>query len=328
MPKNFIKKIAVIGGGSWGTAVANLIARNGFEVNLWCYEKEVVDNIKEFAINKQYLPDIKLDKKIVPKLSLKDSIKDVVIVFEAVPVKFLRGTFKNLKSYVTKNQRFVVLSKGVENETLFLPSNIIKDVLNYENIFAVVGGPNPAKELAEKNLMGATVASKDKNFAEQISKILSNDYFRAEISDDVIGTQVGGALKNVIAIFLGILSASGFKDSTISYFLAKGFAEIATISNFYEGEKETVYGLSGFGDLFLAVMGSSRNFMLGKSIASGNSLNEISRDFGILPEGVNTAKSIYALIIKENLNTPVCKGVYQILFEEQSIKSVIESILK
>jgi len=322
-----LKKIAMIGGGAWGTAVANLIARNGFEVNLWCYEKEVVDDIIEFGINKKYLPGVELDKKIFPKLSLKDSVEDVEIIFEAVPVKFFRETFNHLKPFIKNKHKLVVLSKGIENKTLFLPSQIIEDVFEFEPTFAVVGGPNPAKELVEKNIMGAAVASENKSLAEQVSKILSNNYFKTEISNDVIGAQVGGALKNVIAIFLGILSGSGFKDSTMSYFLTKGFSEIVEISNFYGGKPETIYGLPGFGDLFLAVMGTSRNFMLGKLVASGNSLNEISRDLGILPEGVNTAKSIYELITKEKLNAPICRGLHQILFEEKSIKSVIESII-
>ncbi len=322
------KPVAVIGAGAWGTAFSTLLAENGHEVNLWCYESEVVEDIKNKGINNKYLPGVYLDKKIKPTNNLEEVLSQAKWIFEAVPVKFLRNVLTQAKPHLNPEQVWVVLSKGIEQETLLLPSGILDDVFGEEVKKAAVCGPNFAKDLAKKAYTATTVASKDLAIAEELQKLLANSYFHPYRLSDFIGVQVSGAIKNLLALLVGIAKGAKCHDNTIAFLLTRGLFEIVKITEFYGGEKDTVYGLSGLGDLVLTSFGAmSRNQKVGMIIGVGNSLKAATETVGVVPEGVNIAFSVKQLIDKNKLDLPICQGAFEIIFEGKTIEALLDQLM-
>ncbi|MFA5074667.1 MAG: NAD(P)H-dependent glycerol-3-phosphate dehydrogenase [Candidatus Babeliales bacterium] len=320
--------VTVIGAGAFGTAFATVLANNNFEVKLWCYEQEVAQDILKNKENFKYLPNIKLSSNIIPTNNLQEALLGSTWVFEAIPVKFLRQILFEVKKFRKKDQIFVVLSKGIEQKTFFLPSNIIKNVLGTNTKIGVVSGPNFAQELANQCYSASTVACCNIDLTQELAQNLKNSYFMPYMSCDVIGIQVAGALKNVLVLIVGIARGYLSSQNTIAFLLTRGFAEMAEICKFLGGESKTTYGLSGLGDLFLSSSSlQSRNMTVGQLLGEGKSLQEIEKILGILPEGINTVQSVYQLIQKHNLNLPVCTGIYQIIFENRSFNNFLDDIM-
>ncbi|MCF7799507.1 NAD(P)-dependent glycerol-3-phosphate dehydrogenase [Candidatus Babeliales bacterium] len=320
--------VTVIGAGAFGTAFATLLANNNFQVKLWCYEKEVVQDILQNQENSKYLPNIKLSSKITPTNDMQKALEDTTWVFEAVPVKFLRQILMQAKKIVKKDQIFVCLSKGIEQETAFLPSNIIKNVLGTDTKIGVVSGPNFAHELATNCSSGATISCCDVDLTQELAKNLKNSYFMPYMSKDLVGIQVAGALKNVLVLIVGIARGYLSSQNTIAFLLTRGFAEISKLCKFLGGEPETVYGLCGLGDLFLSSSSlQSRNMKVGQLLGEGKNLKAIEKKLGILPEGINTVQSVYKLIQKHNLDLPICTGIYQMIFENRSFNNFLDDIM-
>lgn len=307
-----MKKVGMLGGGAWGTAVATVLAHNGYEVILWCFEQEVVDEIRSTHINERYLPSVKLSKSIVPTNSISDVFEQADIIFEAVPVAHLRSVFEQARQHIAAKHRFVVLSKGLEYERLMLPSQVIIDVLGDEVCVAVVAGPSFAYEFAEKCLTGLSVASDDDVFRKDIHTLLRNSYCCTYDCDDLIGQQCGGAFKNVLALGLGILEGAESSCNTRALVFTQGLAEIALCTQALGGKKETLYGLTGVGDLVLTSMGKlSRNGYLGRCLGQGRSVESVTEELGLTPEGVNTAFAIHQLAQRYTLDLPVLDGTYK-----------------
>jgi len=323
-----MKKITVLGAGAWGTAFAALLADNGHEVTLWSFEEDVARNILTTSINVRYLPDVKLSSLIHPTSDLKKAVKDADWIFEAVPVKFLRNTASQLKNYAPQQVTWVILSKGIEHGTLQLPSQILDDVFGRDIEKAVVGGPNFAKELARNAYTATTVASTNTRILCELIKMLENDYFIPYVSHDVMGVQLGGAVKNVIALAVGIARGSGQAENTIAYLITEGLDEIARIITHLGGTKETAYRHSGLGDLVLTCLGTlSKNVQVGQLLGQGKTLEQVSSErTTIMPEGINTVQSIFQLAQRENLNLPICQGTYEIIFENQSFKVLLDRL--
>lgn len=326
--------VTILGAGAWGTAVATILAVNGHTIKLWCFEQEVVDSIIKHRINKRYLPGIELDKKVKPTASIQEALTGTKIVFEAIPVLFLREVIEQVKPFVSKDQAWVSLSKGIEQKTLQLPVQIIREILGDSCKTAVLGGPNFAQEVAERRCSAATVACQDEKFAAQVGKLLSNDYFRTYTSSDEIGVGIGGALKNVLSVFLGIVLGAGYSRNTISFLFTRALDEMATITEAMGGRRETAYGLSGLGDLILSGMGEGgRNQSVGKMIGQGTPLNEISNMMPVLPEGINATRAVEQVIKKHSLDlpklgAPICLATYQIVFEGKPIRSFVDEFMK
>lgn len=315
MKKKLSLKISILGAGSWGTAVATVLANNGYNVKLWCFEQSVVDDITKNRVNKKYLPQIKLDEKITATSSIKDCIEKADIIFEAVPVLFLRRVLDTAKPFVKKEKSWVVLSKGIEKDTLLFPTQIIEDVFDFKPEIAVLSGPNFANQLGQKELTASLVASKSEKLLKNLKEILSNEYFKIYLSDDLIGAQVGGALKNVISLVLGAVEGFGYKENRSAFFLTIGFLEIIKFAEFFGGKTETICGLSGLGDLALGLIGKkNRNYKVGVLFGQGKSLKEVSEMLDVLPEGINTVESVNQIIKKEKLDLPVLSSAYKIVF--------------
>lgn len=320
-------KICILGDGAWGTAVAQLLAYNNYSVTLWCNDKKVAESIKNKNENTKYLPKVKLSSLIEPITDLNLAIENSSYIFEAIPVKFLRKVLKKIDlNKLNKNIPWVILSKGIEENTNLLPSQIVKDVLDQVPI-AVISGPSFAVELVQKQPTGVNIASKNKNLAEQIQFIINNSFFKTIYTHDIIGVQAGGALKNVITIAIGLLESLGYKENTKSLAITQGLKEIALIVEKMGGNKDTIYGLSGLGDLVLTALGSnSKNLKFGKLLGATKSEKEISMALPTLPEGVNTAKSIFELSQNYKLDLPLCNSVYEIIFSNKCPSIIIKKL--
>jgi len=319
--------VSVLGEGAWGTAMATVLAYNGYAVKLWCYDPDVAETIKKSCFNKRYMPDIELSKLIVPTCSIKEAVADVEWVFEAIPVEYLRSVLQQAKSFVKPGQTWVVLSKGIETESLLLPTQMFYDV--FENVIekAVCVGPSFSRGVVHKEFTGVVVAAAKSDRAQHLKNILVNDYFRPYESTDMIGAQVGSALKNVIAFGIGILDGAQRGENTKAFMLTHGLQDMVTCSQVLGGQKETIYGLAGIGDLVLTCMGGfSRNVMVGKCFGQGQSLEKIIEEKGVIPEGVNTVKSINQLAQKYGIRFPVCEGIYNMLFEGTSVDEFLTGL--
>lgn len=320
------QNIAVLGAGAWGTAVAKLLAENGHNVTLWCYEQEVVHIINQTNINSQYLPNVLLPKNIIATTNINEAVGKSDYIFEAIPVKYLRSTCAMLDKNKAINKIWVVLSKGIEDSTLFVPSPILQDCFDNSIKYAVVSGPNFAAEICQKALTGTLVASPKADIAKQVRSLLHNEWFRTYPSYDPIGVQIAGAFKNIIALGIGIVHGAGqTSHNTHSYFLTRGLDEMSELISHSGGEKETAYSLAGVGDLVLTCTGTlSKNLRAGIMLGKGNTRAHIEEKMHLLPEGFNTIQALLAPIKKNKLDMPLTIGIYQCIYENAAPSTLLD----
>ncbi len=320
--------VCMIGEGAWGTAVSTLLAHNGYTVKLWCHDHDVAKKIQETRYNERYLPGIKLDEKIQPVTDFAQAFQNVQWIFEAIPVQYVREVLQKAKPHIDLQQTWIVLSKGIEKDTLLLPTQIIADVFGPKVKTAVFVGPSFAQEVATKQITAVTLAAPDCTPGYSLQKLLANNYFRPFISTDMIGAQVGAALKNVITLGIGMLDGAGYSDNTKAFLLTRGLQEMVELSIAMGGKKETVYGLSGVGDLVLTSMGKlSKNLQVGKRLGSGQSLDDILQKTGYIPEGINTVQSAHKLMQKYNVQLPICRGIYDVIFTQKTIQDFLQELM-
>ena len=316
-----MKTIGILGGGAWGTAVATVLAHNGHTVKLWCHNQELVNEINSQHENKRYLPNVSLSTRIHAVVTIDEAMSNVDWIFEAIPVKHLRAVLEQARHYYDNRQTWVILSKGIEQDTLLFPTGILDDVFQTTVHQMVFAGPSFAKEVAAQQITAVTLAAPDCEKGEELQKLLANDYFRPYVSTDMIGVQVGAALKNVITLGVGMLAGAGYSDNPQAFILTRGLHEIVELSRALGGKQETVYGLSGVGDLVLTAMGSlSRNRELGVRLGKGEALDSILEKAGSIPEGINTVKAVYQLIQQRQLDLPICAGIYEIIFKGKTVE--------
>lgn len=320
--------IAILGEGAWGTAIALLLSGNGHNVTLWCHHDSVVHDIAGHHENTRFFPGFKLDSSIHATADLEEALSGAQIVFEGIPVKYLRETVSRIdRKYFEKP--WVVLSKGIEQKTLLFPSQVVDDVAGFSVRSAVLSGPSFARDVAVRQPTAVTIASKDCDLGVVVYKIVANDYFRPTISRDVMGVQVGGALKNVLALGAGILEGAGYKDNARALFLTRGLQELAIVAEHSGGTRETLYGLSGVGDLILTAMGEqSRNMTVGRSLGRGTSLAQTLQEREVAPEGLATAVAVHEFIMREKLASPILDGIYQIINGAKTIDELFVEIMQ
>lgn len=322
------KTVAVLGGGAWGTAFSTLLAHNGNNVRLWCFEPEVAQAISKDRYNERYLPGIQLDERIQAVTQLEQALSDVTWVFEAIPVKFLRTVLQQCKPFFSSQHRWVVLSKGIENDTLLFPTQIINDVFETTVRTAVVSGPSFAKDLAQKKITAVTVAAAESSVCIELQEMLACDYFRPYRSDDMLGVQLGGAFKNVLTLGIGMLDGAGFGDNTKAFLLTAGLKEMVSCARALGAKEQTIYGLSGVGDVVLTSMGGlSRNLAVGKRLGSGQALERVLKETGFIPEGINTVRSVYQLAEREGIVVPILSGLYHVIFGDQTVEGLLQKLM-
>lgn len=323
-----MKQVMMIGEGAWGTAVATLLAYNNIQVNLWCYDENVCNEIKKSHINNRYLPEVILSARIKPTTDFAKAFAESELIFEAIPVQYMRSVLEKCKPHVQSEHKWIVLSKGIENNSLLLPTQLIDEVIGKSAHKAVLVGPSFAHDIAMEQITGVTLAASDCEFGLMVQKLLANNFFRPYLSLDVIGVQIGGALKNVIALAIGMLDGAGYRDNVKAFVLTRGLHEMMIVSQFRGGRPESIYGLSGVGDVVLTAMGArSRNREVGKRIGAGQTLETILHETGYIPEGVNTAISVHQLIEQFSLDLPVCRGVFEVIMRGKKIETLLADLM-
>ena len=325
------KRILVIGGGSWGTSFANYLSDLFKEIRIWVREDDVRENINKNHVNHVFLKGVKLNKNLIAVKDLKQEVDSSEILIFAIPSKYIRNIFESLKDNIKNNHIIINLSKGIESESLLTISNIAKDVFEHDilNQWITFSGPSFARELAEKNPTAIVSASTNNEILHEIQSLFSSEILRIYTSNDLIGVEIGGSLKNIIAIASGMIRGLGYGYNSTASLVTRAMVEISRLGIKLGAKKETFWGLAGIGDLMLTCFGPlSRNFQLGEKIAKGNTLEQIQNSTPMVAEGVETTKAVVKLSEKLDLEMPITKNVYNVLFNNMKPEEALKSLMK
>lgn len=321
------KNVAVLGGGSFGTVIANIIAQNGHNTLLWMRDAEQVEILNRDRENLSYLPGFTLHKKIKAIQSLEMAVEDADMVFVAVPSSGFRDVVKKMQPFVKDGVILVSLTKGIEAGTFKLMSQILSEEIPNAKV-AVVSGPNLAKEIASSSPTGTVVASTDAKVRTLVQKTLRSLTFRVYANDDMLGVELGGSLKNIYAILAGMAESRGMGHNTNSMLVTRSLTEMARFGLALGADPMTFLGLSGVGDLIVTCSTPlSRNFRVGKALGEGKSVEAILAELGQVAEGVNTLKPVVEKAKSLNIEMPLAQGLYEIIYNNQDIEHIISSLL-
>jgi len=318
-----IKNISVIGDGGWGTTLAIILYRKGYKVNLWGAFEDYVGYLKKKRVNAKFLSGVKIPEGILITNSLKEAVIGADLIILAVPSQYLRSVLIKLKIYNTPGKIFLSVVKGIETATLKRMSEVVYDVLGKVKL-AVLSGPTIAYEVARGIPTTVVVASRDLKLAKNLQDVLITDRFRVYTNKDITGVELGGSLKNIIAIACGISDGLRFGTNTKAAILARGLAEITRLGVFLGAESKTFSGISGLGDLVTTCISPfSRNRFVGEQIGRGKKVKDILKGMEMIAEGVPTAKSAYFLSRKLKVDMPIIKEIYMVLYKNKlPIKAV------
>jgi len=321
--------IVVLGAGSWGTALALLLARNGYAASLWGHDPAGQARLEQERENRAYLPGISFPEELHAYESLTVAVKDSSRFLMAVPSHAFRATLKALQPLLPTQAILAWATKGLEPGSGKLLSQVAAEVLGNRCSLAVVSGPTFAREVALNLPTALTVASESESTAEEVASWLRNERARVYTSRDVAGVQLGGAIKNVMAIAAGISDGLGFGANARAALITRGLAELTRLGVAMGGQKETFMGLAGAGDLILTCTdNASRNRRVGLALGQGRKLPEILADLGQEAEGVATSRELYHLAKKINVELPITEQVYRVLYENLAPQAAVETLLK
>lgn len=317
-----MERISVIGAGSWGIALANLLAGNGHDVTVWSIMKDEIDMLEQNHEHLDKLPGVKLNDSIKYTTDLEKACKEKDILVLAVPSVYTRSTAHSMAPFITDGQIIVNVAKGVEENTLLTLSEIITEEIPNANV-CVLSGPSHAEEVGRGLPTTVVVGSKDQKTAEYLQDTFMNDFFRVYTSSDILGIELGGALKNVVALAAGIADGLGYGDNAKAALITRGISEIARLGIAMGGQFETFCGLTGIGDLIVTCASMhSRNRRAGILIGQGKSAKEAMDEVKMVVEGVYSAKAAMGLSRKYNVDLPIIAEVNKILFENKPPKDV------
>ena len=322
-------KVAVIGGGSWGTALAVVLDNNGYDVWLQDVSEDRVAEINQEQKH-SFLPGIKLPKGIKATTDLKKAVTNSKAVVIVVPSHIVRIVAKNLKGLLADDVIIVTASKGIEEGTHLRMSEVIKDELEekFDNRIVALSGPSHAEEVVLSHPTTVVVANENKELAQQVQDIFMSDWFRVYTNPDIVGVELGGAVKNAIAIAAGISDGLDFGDNAIAALITRGITEVKRLGVAMGAESMTFAGLTGLGDLIVTCASKhSRNRRLGFKIGSGKSLDEALSEMQMVVEGIRTAKAVYTLAQELEVDMPIVEQVYRILFEGKEPKQVVGDLM-
>jgi len=325
-----ITRIGVIGAGAWGTTLANFLAEKDFQVDLWVREEEVFQQIRDERINKVFLPEAKLVDQLNPVRTFEEALDGKKLILLVIPSHFLREVLKNLKPYLTSGMSLMAATKGIENDSLMIMSQVVEDVIDSDYLadFAYIAGPSFAKEVYQRTPTAVTLACRDLAHGEKLQHLFHRPFFRVYLSKDLIGAQLGGALKNVIAIAAGISDGLNYGTNTRAALITRGLAEITRLGVAMGANPLTFSGMTGMGDLVLTCTGDlSRNRTVGLKIGRGMRIKEITNNMTMVAEGVKTSLSAYLLGKKMGVDMPITSQVYQILYEDKDPKEAVKYLL-
>ncbi len=320
-------KVAVIGAGSWGTALSLVLDENKFDVVVWTKREEQVQIIEETSKNGKYLPNTTIPKSIKFTTDIKEAIDEAYIVVLAVPSIAVKSVVEENKHLFCDNQIIVNVAKGFEPKTGQRLSVAIKEALPKNNI-VILSGPSHAEEVAEKLATTVVASCKNENSAKTVQEVFSNSYFRVYTNTDVIGVEIGGALKNVIALVAGVADGIGLGDNTKAAIMTRGMAEVARFGVSIGGKQETFYGLTGMGDL-IVTCGSmhSRNRRAGILIGKGKSIDDVLKEVGMVVEGIEALKILKAENSNTENKTPLVDEIYDVIFNKKDPKKSLIDLM-
>jgi len=328
------KKVVVIGAGSWGTALAILLASNGHNVTLWGYKNEHIEELKNERENRKYLPGFHFPQKIQIEENLSKALESAQFIVFAVPSHAFREIFQRIFTLLSRNCFFVSAIKGVENKTLLTMSQVMAEVIGESTQktidvhIGVISGPSFAKEVSMRMPTAVTIAFKDEKAVSEAQKLFYNDFFRVYASSDVLGIEICAATKNVIAIASGICDGLGYGLNTRAALITRGLAEIKRLGEKFQANETTFSGLSGLGDLILTCTGDlSRNRLVGIKLGSGQQISEIVKEMTMVAEGIKTTKSIYDLSKRYKIEMPITEQVYEIIYNNKDCSKAVKDLL-
>ena len=318
--------IAVIGAGSWGTTLATLLAWKGHNISLWVYEKKLADEINKTRVNTVYLPEFTIPDSMKISHRIDEVIQGADYILNVVPTQHTRTVFKNALPYLKKDVIIISASKGIERSTLLTVSVILKELSGHE--VSVLSGPSFAQEVIKRLPTAVTIAANNDETGRILQGIFNTDYFRVYTHDDVIGVELGGALKNVIAIASGISDGLGLGFNARAALITRGLAEITRLGVAMGAKEKTFRGLSALGDLVLTCTGPlSRNYSVGFKLGQGKKLNEILTGMTMVAEGVTTVEAAYELSRKYNVEMPIVEQIYKVINEGKNPASAVKELM-
>jgi glycerol-3-phosphate dehydrogenase (NAD(P)+) len=324
-----VRSIAVIGAGSWGTALAIQLARAGQRPVLWGREEDEPEKLAAERMNQRYLPGIRFPDGLAIEPSLDAAVtsrRDVLLV---IPSHAFRGVLEQIRQFLDESSRLAWATKGFEQTTGKLPHQVAREVLGGSMPLAVLSGPTFATEVGKGLPTAMTVASTDPAFADELATRISDESFRAYTSDDLIGVEVGGAVKNVLAIGAGLSDGLGFGANTRIALISRGLVEMTRLGIALGANAQTFMGLSGMGDLVLTCTDDqSRNRRMGLGLASGRSTEEVARDIGQVVEGVYAARAVHQVARREEVEMPICEQVYRILYAGETPEEAVRTLMR
>jgi len=325
-----IENIGIIGAGAWGTALSLLLADKGHNITLWMYEPDLAEETARTRENRVYLPGFKLPASINVTTSLEIAVRNKTVVLAVMPSHTMRTVSIQLTHFLSPNTIIVCASKGLEINTLMRLSEVLKDIMpnSLHDNLCFLSGPSFAKEVAQKMPTAITLASFNTPVGKKIQTVLSNAYFRVYTNSDVIGVELAGSLKNVVAIAAGVLNGLGYGHNSMAALLTRGLAEMARLGAAMGANVQTFSGLAGMGDLVLTCTGGlSRNRTLGVRLGSGEKLPDIMKGMQTVAEGIMTAKAAHDLAKKFNIDMPIVSEIYSLLYEGKDPKLAAKDLM-
>ena len=319
--------VTVLGGGSFGTVIANIIANNGYLVKLWVRSEDLVSEINNDQLNNLYLPDYKLNKSILATSSMADAVSDTGLIFLAVPSSSFRSVAEEVIEFAAPDVPLISTTKGIEERSFQLMSQILLEIDPRARV-GVLSGPNLAKEIARNQYSGTVIASDDKVVRSMVMDVLKSEFFRVYANDDMYGVELGGSLKNIYAVIAGVASELGMGHNTNSLIVTRGLAEMARFGRELGADPMTFLGLSGVGDLVVTCSSPmSRNFRFGSLLGRGLSYRQAEDSVGQVVEGINTLKVVFERAEKLNIHMPLAEGLFHIVFNGEIVESIIPSLM-
>ncbi len=324
-------KASVIGSGSWGTTLALVLNENGHEVTCYTIEQSTIDDVEQNRENSRYLPGVKIPPEVKFTLSLEEAVAGADIIVNAVPAQVTRKVVPEVVRHAGNDRAlWVTVSKGIENGTYMRISEVIHEAGGIEDDrIVVLSGPSHAEEVSRKIPTAIVSASSNLQAAEKIQKAFMNAYLRIYANDDIIGVELGGALKNIIALAAGICDGAEFGDNTKAALMTRGLVEMNRLGVKLGARSDTFAGLSGMGDLIVTCMSRhSRNRHVGEQIGKGRTLQDVLDEMVMVAEGVTTTRAAYELARKHGVEMPITEKVYEVLFENSSARKAVASLMQ
>lgn len=321
------KKVAVLGGGSFGTVLANIVAEKGYDARLWLRNPERAEEINTQHCNSAYLPGFELQSALRATTDLVEAVQGASHVVMAVPSKSCREVARTVARHIAPDAILVSTTKGIEEPGFHLMSHVLAEEMPNQRL-GVLSGPNLAKEISQRQLTGSVIASKDEGVIRGVQELLGCRYFRLYASKDMYGVELGGALKNCYAIMSGMGAAMGLGQNTVSMLITRSLAEMSRFAVNMGADPMTFLGLSGVGDLIVTCMSPlSRNYRVGFELGQGKSLDVIVSELGQVAEGINTLKIVRHKADELGIYMPLVTGMYEIIFNRRNVGEVVEKLM-